>query len=529
MSKFYVTTPIYYVNDVPHIGHAYTTIAADVLARYHRSLGDDTRFLTGTDEHGQKVADTAAAKGLTPRELADRNVVHFMELWKRLDISNDDFIRTSEPRHETRVQALVARLADAGDIYLGQYEGWYDVGQEEFVTDTEAAANDFKSPVNKQPLVRYSEPSYFFRMSKYRQRLLDHIAARPQFVAPEARRNEVVSKVAAGLRDLSISRATLTWGVKLPHDPAHTIYVWIDALCNYYTAVGAGEPCELARYWPADVHLIGKDILWFHAVIWPCFLMALGVEPPRQVFAHGWWTNEGEKMSKTLANFVVPGEIVARAGVDRFRYFLLREVPFGLDGDFSYAQLVSRSNGELANNFGNLLSRTVNMIGRYFDGRLPAPGSSGPAEQPIRQQADALFARLDEAMAGLAFHRAIGAALDLASAANKYIDDTAPFKLAKDPAQRERLGTILYTCAEATRLAAVALAPFMPATIGRVWGQLPYPAGLRLASPAAGETLPEQLAWGKLTAGQPVTRGPDASGLFPRLEGPPQTDTDGPR
>ncbi|MDD4891521.1 MAG: methionine--tRNA ligase, partial [Phycisphaerae bacterium] len=506
-------------NDVPHIGHAYCTIAADVLARYHRALGDDVRLLTGTDEHGQKMVESAAAKGLTPGQLSDQNVVQFKNLWQLLNIQYDDFIRTSETRHETRVQTLVQRLIDAGEIYLGHYEGWYDVGQEEFVTETEAAANDYKSAVNKKPLVRYKEPSYFFRMSKYQQRLLDHIAAHPDFVAPETRRNEVVSKVAMGLRDLSVSRATLAWGVRMPNDPAHTIYVWIDALSNYYTAVGAGEPGDLAKYWPAELHLVGKDILWFHAVIWPCLLMALGIELPRTVFAHGWWTCEGEKMSKTLNNFVSPAEVIARTdangvkiGVDRFRYFVLREVPFGQDSDFAFAQVVSKCNGDLANNVGNLLNRTTNMISRYFEGKVPAEGAPGEAERPVRDLADALAGRLAEAMDSCAFQRAIQLALDLATSANKYIDDTAPFKLAKDPSQRDRLGTILYTCAEATRLVALVLAPFIPETIERVWRQLPY-------RPADDGFLPSQLTWGKLKPGSAVTKGEP---LFPRLEFGPE-------
>lgn len=512
MGSFYVTTPIYYINDVPHIGSAYPTIAADVLARYHRSLGDDTFYLTGTDEHGQKIADAAAAKGTTPRELADQNAGAFVEEWKRLKITNDAFIRTSDPVHEKRVQSLVQRLVDSGDIYLGHYEGWYDVGQEEFVTETEAAGNQFKSAVNGKPLVRYKEPSYFFRMSHYQQRLLDYIAAHPEFVEPETRRNEVTSKIAMGLRDLSISRATLSWGVQMPNDPAHTIYVWIDALFNYYTALGAGDGGALNRFWPADVHIIGKDILWFHAVIWPAVLMALGIELPRKVFAHGWWMNEGQKMSKSLGNFVRPDEVVSRVGLDRFRYFLLREVPFGQDGDFAMGQVIARSDGELANNFGNLLSRTVNMIGKYFDGKLPQPGPVGAQEAAVLEQAQTLLARVNVAMDHCRFHQVIEAALDLSSATNKFIDDTAPFKLAKDPSQRDRLGTILYTCAEATRLVALVLAPIMPDAIERVWKQLPY-------DPAGAGLLPAQLQWGKLVPGSTITKG---EVLFPRL-GTPET------
>ncbi|MCY2929925.1 MAG: methionine--tRNA ligase, partial [Planctomycetota bacterium] len=380
--KYYVTTPIYYVNDVPHIGHSYTTIAADVLARYYRAQGRDVHFLTGTDEHGIKIVKAATERGLTPQQLADQVVVGFQELWRDLNITHDDFIRTTQPRHEKRVQHMVSQLVASGDIYLGKYEGWYDEGQEEFVTESTARDNEYKSAVNGKPLVRYSEPGYFFRLTKWVPRLLEYIAAHPDFILPEARRNEVVSKLAMGVEDLSISRPReklLDWGIPMPNDPTHSVYVWIDALSNYYTALGLPEigdefDARYGRFWPCDVHLIGKDILWFHAVYWPCMLMALGVELPRCVFAHGWWTSEGKKMSKTLGNFIsreTIGEICREYSRDVFRYYLLRAVPFGTDGDFSRADLQLRYNAELANGVGNLASRTFNMISRYYNDVVP--------------------------------------------------------------------------------------------------------------------------------------------------------------
>jgi len=305
-SPFYITTPIYYPNGEPHLGHAYTTLCADIVARYHRLAGDETYFLTGTDEHGIKMVKTAAERGIEPRELADLNVAVFENLWKELKVTHDDFIRTSSDRHKAGVQRIVEQMTASGDIYLGAYQGWYDEGQEEFVTETEAKNAEYKSTISGRPLVRYSEPTYFFRLKKYVPRVLEHIQRNPSFIQPEARRNEVISKLNQGVEDLSISRATLKWGIPMPHDPEHVLYVWIDALSNYITALGYGQDDEtlFKKYWPADVHLIGKEIMWFHVVYWPAMLFSLGLEPPRQVFAHGWWTAEGRKMSKTLGNFI---------------------------------------------------------------------------------------------------------------------------------------------------------------------------------------------------------------------------------
>ena len=517
---YYITTPIYYVNDVPHIGHSYTTIAADVLARYHRGIGRDVHFLTGTDEHGIKIVKAAAERGISPKQLADEVVVHFEQLWRDLNISNDDFIRTSQPRHERRVQEIIRRLVAKDEIYLGSYQGWYDEGQEEFVTESTARDNECKSVITGKPLVRYSEPSYFFRLSKWAPRLIEHIQATPSFILPEARRNEVLSKLAAGVEDLSISRPLEklnNWGVPLPNDPAHSVYVWIDALSNYYTALGCppvGDEYDGkgARYWPADVHLIGKDILWFHAVYWPCMLMALELPLPRCVFAHGWWTSEGKKMSKSLGNFVsrdTIAEICKNFSRDVYRYFLLRQVPFGGDGDFSHPMLLQRYNTELANSIGNLLSRTVNMIGRYFQGTIPAPLEAHAAQgAAVVAAGEELCRSTPEAMAACQLHVPLEKLLALAGETNRYIDVTEPFKLAKDPAQRPRLATVLYTCAEAVRLILLHLRPYMPESADRGLAQLGWQAP---SGPSSGSA-----AWGVLPAG---TKTAQAEPLFPRKIG----------
>lgn len=515
---YYVTTPIYYVNDKPTIGHSYTTIAADVLARYFRAAGRDVRFLTGTDEHGIKIVKAAVERNMTPEQLADEVVVHFQELWKELRISNDDFIRTSQPRHEKRVQDLVRRLVERDEIYLGSYEGWYDEGQEEFVTESAARDNDYKGAISGKPLSRYSEPSYFFRLGKWVPKLIEYIEAHPEFIQPESRRNEVLSKLGMGVDDLSISRSRdklMNWGVPMPNDATHSVYVWIDALSNYYTALGLPEigdedDAGHKQYWPCDVHLIGKDILWFHAVYWPCMLMALDIEPPRCVFAHGWWTAEGKKMSKSLGNFISReqiGEICREYSVDVFRYFLLRAVAFGSDGDFSLDMLRRRYNADLANGVGNLLSRTVNMIGRYFDGAIPETGTHQTEEGPVIAAAEALRQAAPEAMASCRFHVYLDNILALVDATNRYIDMTAPFKLAKDESQRDRLATILYTCAEAVRIVLLYLRPIMPEAADRGLAQLGWKA--------PDVSLTEQARWGALPPGTETVKG---ESLFPRKQ-----------
>ncbi len=516
---FYVTTPIYYVNDKPHIGHSYTTVAADVLSRFWRAQGRDVRFLTGTDEHGIKIVKAAAEKGMGPRELADSVVVHFQELWKDLEISNDDFIRTSEPRHEKRVQELIRRLVEKGEVYQGSYEGWYDEGQEEFVTESAARETEYRSAINGKPLVRYSEQAWFFRLSKWVPALVKHIEANAGFIQPEARRNEVLSKLAQGVEDLCISRSRDKlggWGIPMPNDPSQSVYVWIDALSNYYTALGLpaiGDECDnkFARYWPCDVHLIGKDILWFHTVYWPCILLAVEIELPRCIFAHGWWTSEGKKMSKSLGNFIsreTIADICRQYSVEVYRWFLLRAVAFGTDGDFSHAMLQQRYNAELANGLGNLLSRTVNMIEKYFGGLAPSQGAATEVEVPVYQPAAALRAESQGHVAACQFHLYLDRISALVDATNRYIDVTAPFKLAKDPSQRDRLGMILYTCAEAVRLALLYLSPVMPRTAAAGLAQLGWQM-------PANRSLDELGRWGLLAPGTKVSKG---AGLFPRKE-----------
>jgi len=514
---YYITTPIYYVNDSPHIGHAYTTIAADVLARYWRAEGRDVRFLTGTDEHGIKMVKAAAEKGIEPRQLADEVVVHFQDMWKELDISNDDFIRTTDHRHEARVQRFVSQLLARDEIYLGRYQGWYDEVQEEFVTESVARDNDYKGAISGRPLVRYEEPGYFFRLAKWTGKLAEHIRSDPDFIQPEARRNEVLSKLAQGVEDLSISRTKqkLKWGVEMPNDPAHVVYVWIDALSNYCTALGIPDigdeyDGKYARYWPADIHLIGKDILWFHTVYWPCMLLALDLPLPKCIFAHGFWTSEGKKMSKSMGNFIsreVIGDLCREYSVEVFRYYLLRAVSFGADANFSREMLRRHYNVELANGIGNLISRVVNMVGRYFDGVVPAPGDDSQWEQPVRQAAETLRAEAPGAMAHCAFHTYLDMLSALTSASNVYIDRTEPFRLAKDPAKRQRLATILYTCAEAVRIILSYLQPIMPATASAGLAQIGWQG--------EGRPLSQSAEWGGLQPGAVMQK---ASALFPRKD-----------
>lgn len=462
----YITTPIYYPNAEPHLGHCYTTIIADTLARYSRIAGRDTFFLTGTDEHGIKMVKTAAEKNMTPEELVERNVAVFKQVWKELDITYDDFIRTTEPRHTTAVQEIVRRLLANGDIYLGTYEGWYDEGQEEFVTETEAKANEYRSAVTGKPLVRYKEPSYFFRLRKYVPRLLEYIEQHPDFISPEARRNEVASKLRAGVDDLSISRATLRWGIPMPNDPTHVIYVWIDALSNYITALGfaSADESKFRRYWPADVHLIGKEILWFHTVYWPAMLMSLGLPLPKKVLAHGWWTCEGRKMSKSLGNFIDLAkirEVCARYSRDAFRYYLLRAAPFGGDLDWKDEDL-QRAFNELANVVGNCLNRTVKMLQKYRGGVLPPSGPLEATDRELMSKVQALPAQVARAYEAYELQQCALLPVDVARAVNQYIDTTSPFTLAKDPTRAERLDTVLHLSAQAIARVLRELRPVLP-------------------------------------------------------------------
>jgi methionyl-tRNA synthetase len=503
MAKFYITTPIYYVNDIPHIGHSYTTIAADVLARYHRSRGDQVMFLTGTDEHGAKIAEAAANRGQTPQQFVDDIVVRFKDAWRELNLSYDEFIRTSDPHHEAGVAAFLNRLYEAGDIYKSIYEGLYCVGCEQFKTAEDLV--DGKCPDHNLVPIQYSEENYFFRLSKYRDVLLNALTdpndPNHYAVSPPTRLNEVVGKLRLGLDDLSISRASLTWGVPLPFDPSQVAYVWIDALLNYVTAAGfPDDPEKLATWWPADIHLMARDILWFHAILWPAMLIAGGLQPPQEIFAHGFFTVGGQRMSKTLGNAIVPAELVRQFGTDAARYLLLTSFPFGTNGDFNLPSLTARYNAELANDLGNLLNRTISMINRYRQGVVPSPGSVGREDEEVRAVAHALFRHLDQAFSALDFTAAAEALRAVVTRANRFVDETAPWKLAKsDPA---RLDTVLYTLAEAERLIAIGLSAFLPTTSERMLAQL--------------GTTASETTWGGLVPGTRVTPQPEP--LFPRIE-----------
>ena len=516
MSKqdsFYLTTPIYYVNSVPHLGTAYTTIAADALARYRRMCGDDVHFLTGLDEHGQKVGQAAEANGVSPQEWVDGIAGRYLDAWSLLNISNDDFIRTTEQRHVTGVQAFLRVLYERGDIYQGHYEGWYCVPCETYYTEEQLADGDTcPSCSRKVELVR--EDTYFFRLSAYQDRLLEFYEANPHFVQPETRRNEVLSFVNGGLRDLSISRANVKWGIPLPFDEEHTVYVWFDALINYITAVGYGDPAkadEFAKRWPAQLHFVGKDIIRFHCVIWPAMLIAAGLPVPERVFAHGFLLTKGEKMSKSKGNAMAPADLVAKFGVDAYRYYFLREVQFGTDGSISLEAMVQRYNGDLANDWGNLCSRLFNMVGKYCDGLVPQPSPTAEAtadDAELKAIADGLPAGFDARMEHLDYAGSLEAAWELIKRTNRYIEDAAPWNLAKAEETLPRLRTVLYNALEAVRIAAIFTAPVMPATSQEVFGRL------GLGDVLAVVDLDSAAAWGGLPVGNPVVKG---EALFQRM------------
>jgi methionyl-tRNA synthetase len=473
---FYITTPIYYANGEPHLGHVYTTVATDAVARFHRLRGEETFFLTGTDEHGIKMVKTALDAKIEPRELADRFVAVFKSVWKEIGITQDDFIRTTEDRHKSAVQEIVRRLIANGDIYLGGYEGWYDEGQEEFVSETEAKNAQYKSVISGKPLTRYSEKSYFFRLTKYAPRVLEHIEKHADFILPEARRNEVLSKLKAGVEDLSISRATLKWGIPMPHDPEHVVYVWIDALSNYITALGYGSGDEslFKKFWPANVHLIGKEILWFHTVYWPAMLFSLGLELPKKVFAHGWWTSGGRKMSKSMGNFIDLEKlrgVIGTYSLDALRYYLLRAAPFGTDLDWTDGDL-TKSFNELKNVVGNCLNRTVKMVERYRGGVLPAATELEQIDRDLLERAKQLPAQIFSAYEKMELQQCAMLPVELARATNGYIDATEPFKLAKDPAKAGRLDTVLNVAAAAIYESLVTLLPILPTKAAEGLAQL---------------------------------------------------------
>lgn len=478
-SSFFVTTPIFYVNDVPHIGHAYTEVAADVLARWHRQRGDDTWFLTGTDEHGQKILRTATANGVTPQEWADKLVE---ESWKPLletiDLSNDDFIRTTEPRHEENVQKFLQHLYDTGFIYTGEYEGYYCVGCEEYkqagdlVDGSGEYAGQKVCAIHSKPVELLHEKNYFFKMSAFAEQLLALYEERPDFVQPESARNEVLAFVRSGLDDLSISRSSFDWGVKVPWDESHVVYVWFDALLNYVTAVGYGQDdAEFERRWPAT-HLVGKDILRFHAVIWPAMLLAAGLPVPHRVFGHGWLLVGGEKMSKSKLTGIAPTQITDTFGSDAFRYYFLRAISFGQDGSFSWEDLHARYTSELANGFGNLASRVIAMVSRYCDGVIPAPGAFSEADVAIQAIERTATATASIAIDRLAIHEAIAEVWTLVDGLNGYITEQEPWALAKKPEERERLETVLHTAVRGLGTLAVLLSPVLPKATAKLWTAL---------------------------------------------------------
>lgn len=521
---FYITTPIYYVNDRPHIGHAYTTTLCDIAARFQRFAGRDVHFLTGTDEHGHKVEKSARERGVSPQSLADANSAEFRKVLGLLNLTNDDFIRTTEPRHTAQVQSFVKRLIDSGDVYVGEYEGWYDEGQEEYVTDTKAAEQEYKSVISGRPLVKARERNYFFRLSKYQKPLEALFETQPDFVRPEARRNEVLGRLREGLQDIPISRTNFTWGIPVPGDEQHVIYVWVDALFNYVTALGgAGQP-DRTRFWPADYHVVGKEILFFHAVIWPALLMALGLPTPRCVYAHSFWIAEGRKMSKSLGNFIdleAVQDYTATFSLDAFRWFLATQGPLGAtDADFSRAKFIEVYNTDLANTLGNCANRVANMIGRYFDGAIPDPGAASPRGAQVCASipgADVFhwpkLCAEGACTAAGQYNRfeladALTTGLDIVRKVDLYIETTKPFSLAKVPDRKADLALVLYQCAEALRIASLILWPALPAKIETLWKTY----GLAI-DPARGE-FAKLSAWGGTQPGTPIAK---ADPLFPRF------------
>ena len=474
---YYITTAIAYPNGPPHIGHAYEAIATDAIARFMRLDGRDVFFLTGTDEHGIKMLQTAAKENLTPRQLVERNVPRFQAMVKKFNCSNDDFIRTTEARHYRSSEAIWERMEAAGDIYLDKYSGWYSVRDEAYYDESEIRldANGQRLGPNGTPVEWVEEESYFFKLSKYADKLLELYRRIPDFVLPKERLNEVASFVRGGLQDLSLSRSTFDWGIKVPGSPKHIMYVWVDALTNYITAVGFPdtESAKFKRYWPADLHVIGKDIVRFHAVYWPAFLMSAGVDVPRRIFSHGFLFNRGEKMSKSVGNVIDPFALAEAYGVDQLRYFLLREVPFGQDGNYSHEAIVARINADLANDLGNLAQRSLSMMARGLGGVLPKPASLQPGDQAMLVAADALIGKAREAMATQQLHQVLNTVWAVVADANRYFAGAAPWALAKtDPA---RQGTVLYVTAEVLRQVGILVLPFMPASAGKLLGLLAIP------------------------------------------------------
>ena len=525
--SFYVTTPIFYVNDAPHIGHAYTEVAADVLARWHRQRGEKSFLLTGTDEHGEKILRTAAANKSNPKEWADKLVAEaWLPLLETIDINNQDFIRTTEPRHAKNVQHFLQHLYNTGFIYRGSYEGNYCVGCEEYKTEGDLIegegqfAGQSVCAIHSKPVEKLQETNYFFKLSQFTQTLLDFYEANPKFIQPESARNEVISFVRRGLDDLSISRSKekFDWGIDIPWDDSHITYVWFDALLNYITAIGYGEDSQSAKdlfasLWPASVQVVGKDILRFHAVIWPAMLLAAGLPPANRVFGHGWLLVGGEKMSKSKLTGIAPSQITDTFGSDAFRFYFMKAIAFGQDGSFSWEDLSARYQSELANGFGNLASRVIAMVHRYFDGELPAAGNYSDADLQVQQIAKAAVEKADQAIDEIAIHDAIASIWTLVDELNNYITVQEPWVLAKDEATRARLGTVLNTTIEGLRVLAIALAPVMPKATQKLWNAI----GASLGS-LDDQNLSNAAAWSQFQAGAKIA---ELEALFPRIETEP--------
>lgn len=507
--KYYITTPIYYPSDKLHIGHSYTTVAADAIARYKRLKGYDVMFLTGTDEHGQKIQRKAEEKGITPKQYVDNIVSGIKDLWKLMKITNDRFIRTTDQLHEEIVQKIFKKLYDQGDIYKSEYEGWYCTPCESFWTKTQLVEG--KCPDCSREVELTKEESYFFRLSKYQDRLIKHIEENPEFIQPVSRQNEMLNNfLRPGLEDLCVSRTTFNWGIPVSFDEKHVVYVWIDALSNYITALGymTDKDEDYKKYWPANVHLVGKEIVRFHTIIWPAMLMALGEPLPKQIFGHGWLLLEGGKMSKSKGNVVDPVVLVEKYGLDAIRYFLLREVPFGSDGIFSNEALINRINSDLANDLGNLVSRTVAMIDKYFGGIVPVERTAGDFDEDLKKTVMETPAKVEELMDKLQFSSALTEIWKVVSRTNKYIDETMPWVLAKDEANKSRLAAVMYNLAESIRIISILIQPFMVETPGKIWNQLGIKAG-NSTSWESGNT------WGGYPEDTAVNKG---EVIFPRID-----------